>query len=125
MDRDPALGRYSIQFRIHRLEEISRCESCFRGWLTIVRPPHVQAKTWIEGLNKNRMSRIEDQLREQDLVGAFVDLQAVRAFVEQSVPGLTRKRHIFAIERSQVLSKKEQIGSDPKQFQRGLMREKR
>jgi len=46
------------------------------------------------------MCRVQDQLREQDLVGAFVDLPAVRAFVEQSVLSLTRKRHIFAIEQS-------------------------
>ena len=77
-----------------------------------MRPSHVKAKTWIEGLNKNGMCRVQDQLREQDLVGAFVDLPAVRAFVEQSVLSLTRKRHIFAIEQSHVLSKKEQIGSD-------------
>ena len=71
-----------------------------------MRPSHVKAKTWIEGLNKNGMCRVQDQLREQDLVGAFVDLPAVRAFVEQSVLSLTRKRHIFAIEHSHVPSKK-------------------
>ena len=71
-----------------------------------MRPSHVKAKPWIEGLNKNGMCRVQDQLREQDLVGAFVDLPAVRAFVEQSVLSLTRKRHIFAIEHSHVPSKK-------------------
>jgi hypothetical protein len=52
------------------------------------------------------MGRIQDQFREQDLVGTFVDLPAVRAVLEKPVLILTRKRHIFAIEQSHVLSKK-------------------
>jgi hypothetical protein len=35
---------------------------------------HVQTETAVEGLCKDGMSRIEDQLRQQDLVGAFIHL---------------------------------------------------
>jgi hypothetical protein len=44
-----------------------------------MRPSHVQTETGVEGLCKDGMSRIEDQLREQYLVGTFIHLGIISA----------------------------------------------